>query len=100
VVSHGAFEYSASIETTLARRNTVNIAKHMEAIFVVALAFAGSASLVVDNLPEAQAHVAVPVASQIATRGNMPVVIVSAKRMTDAEKRASLQAERKAGSSI
>jgi hypothetical protein len=100
VVSHGAFAYSASIETTLVRRNTVNIAKHMEAIFVAALAFAGSASLVVENLPEAQAHVAVPVASHIAAAGNMPVVIVSAKRMTDAEKRASLQAERKAGSTI
>ncbi|GAB3439630.1 hypothetical protein NX773_15640 [Massilia solisilvae] len=71
----------------------MNLIKHMEAVFVAALAFAGSLSYVVETLPQAQAHVAAPAASSVAAT-SMPVVIVSAKRMTEAEKRASLQAER------
>lgn len=71
----------------------MNLVKHMEAAFVAALAIAGSMSYVVESLPQAQAHVAAPAASSVVA-SSMPVVIVSAKRMTEAEKRASLQAER------
>ncbi|MGZ5198487.1 MAG: hypothetical protein ACXWC4_01865 [Telluria sp.] len=72
----------------------MNIAKHMEAIFVAALAFAGSASFVAETLPEAQAHTQAPVASSIGTSSHMAVVVVSAKRMSEAEKLASMQALR------
>jgi hypothetical protein len=67
----------------------MNIAKHMEAVFVAALVFAGSASFVADTLPAAQARTQTPVASSIGTASHMAVVVVSAKRMTDAEKLAS-----------
>lgn len=62
----------------------MNIAKNMEAIFVAALAFAGSASFVADAIPAAQAHNQVQVAS--AVPAGVPVVVVSAKRLTPAEK--------------
>jgi predicted branched-subunit amino acid permease len=72
----------------------MNIAKHMEAVFVAALAFAGSASFIADTLPAAQAHTLAPVAA--ATTQQIPVVVVSAKRMTPAEKLASMPALRDA----
>jgi hypothetical protein len=75
----------------------MNIAKHMEAIFVAALACAGSASYLVDALPLAQAHASIPLASSIATPTKMAVVTVSAKRMSAADKVASLQAGQRAG---
>jgi hypothetical protein len=78
----------------------MNIAKHMEVVFVAALAFAGSASYLVESLPEAQARVQAPLASNIGTPTHMAVVTVTAKRMTVAEKEASLQAERAAGSRL
>jgi hypothetical protein len=78
----------------------MNIAKHMEAVFVAALAFAGSASYLVESLPEAQARTQAPLASNIATPTKMALVTVTAKRMTAAEKEASLQAERAAGSRL
>jgi hypothetical protein len=77
----------------------MNIAKHMEAVFVGALAFAGSASYLVESLPEAQARVEAPLANSVASPTSMAVVIVSAKRMSSAEKRASLQAGRTAAAS-
>jgi hypothetical protein len=73
----------------------MNIARHMEAIFVAALAFAGPASYRGENLPQAQAPAAAPVASS-ATPEAMPVVTVTAKRMSAAEKAASLRAEKSA----
>jgi hypothetical protein len=81
-----ALGYSAYIETAFARRTIMNIAKHMEAIFVAALAFAGTASFVANTLPAAQAHSQAPVASSVGTASHMAVVVVSAKRMSDAEK--------------
>ena len=72
----------------------MNIAKHMEAIFVAALAFAGSASFVAETLPAAQAHTQAAAASSIGTASHMAVVVVSAKRMTEAEKLAAMQALR------
>ncbi|WP_020655331.1 hypothetical protein [Massilia niastensis] len=60
----------------------MNIHKHMEAIFVVALAAIGAGSLALDSVPEAQARPAAPVARDIATSGGaMAVVIVRAPRL-------------------
>ena len=75
----------------------MNILKNMEAAFLFSLSVAGVASVVVDTIPPAQASV--PAQVQVAVQPDIPVVHVSAKRMSDAEKRASLQAER-AGSRI
>lgn len=75
----------------------MNVLKHMEAAFLFSLSVAGVASVAVDAIPPAQASV--PAQVQLAVQPNIPVVHVSARRMSDAEKRASLQAER-AGSRI
>lgn len=66
----------------------MNILKHMEAVFVATVAFAISGSYLADTLPQAHAKT---IASASAA---VPVVVVSAKRMTAQEKRQSLQAER------
>ena len=75
----------------------MNILKNMEAAFLFSLSVAGVASVAVDAIPPAQASGIARV--EVAVQSNMPVVHVSAKRMSAAEKQASLQAER-AGSSI
>jgi len=57
----------------------MNIHKHMEAIFVGALAIAGAGTIAIDSLPRAEARPAaqaMPVARNIATPGSMAVVIV------------------------
>jgi hypothetical protein len=67
----------------------MNVLKHMEAVFVLALAVAGSASYV------AAARESQPqVASNIATPTKMAIVTISAKRPTAAQKRQLLLAER------
>ena len=73
----------------------MNIAKHMEAVFIVALAAAGSASYFVDAVPQAQARPAVIQDSSIATETRMAVVVVKGKRMSEAEKRQTLLADRR-----
>jgi hypothetical protein len=93
VVVAGPIGYSDSIEQSLARRNAMNIAKHMEAVFVTALVFAGSLSYAVENLPEARAQAHAPAAHSAAIPANMPVVSIHAKRMSAEEKAASLRAE-------
>jgi len=70
----------------------MNVLKHMEAAFLFSLSVAGVASVALDAIPPAQATV--PVQVQAAVQPSMPTVHVSAKRMTEAEKRQSLQAER------
>jgi hypothetical protein len=72
----------------------MNILKHMEAAFLFSLSAAGLASVAVDFIPPAQATVPVQVQAQATVQSNIPRVVVTAKRMTAAEKRASLQAER------
>lgn len=78
----------------------MNIVKHMEAAFLVVLSVAGAASVAVDAIPEAQARVAPAgaalsqAAQPAAAAMPMAVVHVSAKRMTAAEKQASLARER------
>lgn len=74
----------------------MNILKNMEAVFLVSLAIAGPASVVIDALPEANAT-RTPSAA-VATQQSIPVVVVSARRMTDEEKRLSLEEEARAAS--
>lgn len=62
----------------------MNVLKNMEIIFTVTLALACSAAYV-STLPEAQAGQQASVA--------IPTVVVSAKRLTPAEKRQSLLEE-------
>ena len=78
----------------------MNIAKHMEAVFVVALAAAGSAHFVADQLPQAQARPAVIQDSSIATETKMAVVVVKGKRPAAAGQRTLLADGGKAGSRI
>jgi hypothetical protein len=70
----------------------MNVLKHMEAAFLFSLSVAGIGSVAIDAIPPAQASV--PVQVEAAVQPSMPTVHVSAKRMSEAEKRASLQAER------
>jgi hypothetical protein len=70
----------------------MNVLKHMEAAFLFSLSVAGVASVAFDAISPAQATV--PAQVQAAVQPNMPTVHVSAKRMSEVEKRASLQAER------
>jgi heptaprenylglyceryl phosphate synthase len=97
--AHGGFDYSAHIATPPARRHTVNIAKHMEAIFVVALAAAGSAHFIAGQLPQAQARPAAIQDSSIATETRMAVVVVKGKRPA-AEQRTVLADRSQAGSRL
>jgi len=94
-----AFDYSAHIANPPARRDTVNIAKHMEAVFVVALAAAGCASFVASPVEQAQARPAAIQDSSIATETKMAVVVVKGKRPA-AEQRTVLADRSKAGSRI
>jgi hypothetical protein len=62
----------------------VNILKHMEAAFVVALAVAGTASVVAEAR---DSQVSAPIQeTSIATPTQMAVVTVKAKRLTPAQK--------------
>ena len=67
----------------------MNVMKHMEAIFVVAISLAVSGSYLLDAIPEAQARPYSPDAAQVASGDKVAVVTVSAKRLSDAEKQAS-----------
>ncbi len=68
----------------------MNALKHMEAIFTVALALSASA-YIATSIPAAHAN-----ASQSSSaEAKIPQIVISAKRMTAAEKQASLDAERK-----
>jgi hypothetical protein len=67
----------------------MNILKHMEAVFVATVVFAVSGSYLVDAVPQAHAKPAIQASAAVA----VPVVVVSAKRMSAAEKQQSLQAE-------
>ena len=58
----------------------MKIAKHMEVVFVVALAAAGSFSYLADSVPQAHARPAAIQDSSIATETRMAVVVVKGKR--------------------
>lgn len=76
----------------------MNILKHMEAVFLVTLGLASVASVAVDTRPQTHAKAPVAYAASSATPATMPVVVISAKRLTDAEKWQSLQEESKVAS--
>jgi len=59
----------------------MNVMKHMEAVFVVAIALAVSGSALLDSIPEAQARVHQADAARIASGSKMAVVTVTAKRL-------------------
>ncbi|MGZ8315652.1 MAG: hypothetical protein ACXW3B_10780 [Telluria sp.] len=71
----------------------MNILKHMEAVFLVTLAVAGSATVAFDGIPEAHAKAAPAAVASAAPGQEIPVVVVSAKRMTEAEKLQSMEEE-------
>jgi hypothetical protein len=61
----------------------VNILKHMEAAFIIALAVAGTASAVAEARDQVPARI---MDTSIATPTQMAVVTVKAKRLTAAQK--------------
>lgn len=71
----------------------VDILKHMEAAFVVTLGLACAATYVLDTLPQARSGSRAAYSASAPTTGPMQVVVVSAKRMSEAEKRQSLRDE-------
>lgn len=75
----------------------MNIAKHMEAVFIVALAAAASSSFLNEPLQEAKARPAAIQDSSIATETKMAVVVVKGKR--PAAQQPTLLADRRAGGS-
>lgn len=74
----------------------MNIIKHMEAALLFSMSIVGVASVAVASIPAAQAH---PLQASAFVAGNqaIPVVHVSAKRLTPAEKQ-RLDAEEARGS--
>lgn len=76
------------------KENTVNVLKHMEAVFVVTVAIFGAGAFVSENLPEANAR---PYSAPAASTAEAPmtVVYVTAKRLTPEQKRLSLEQERR-----
>jgi hypothetical protein len=73
----------------------MNVLKHFEAVFVVALGVAAAASLL-SQAPE-QVSAASPQAqsASVATPSKMAVVTVTGKRMSAVEKQRSLEDERR-----
>jgi hypothetical protein len=67
----------------------MNVIKHMEAAFVVALGLAAASSVAVDTFKPAQANAPV-----YATTAGIPVVHVTAKRLSPVEKAQMLALER------
>ena len=67
----------------------MNVMKHMEAVFVVAISLAVSGSYLLDSIPEAQARTYTADAAMVASGDKMAVVTVSAKRLSDEEKLAA-----------
>jgi hypothetical protein len=67
----------------------MNISKNMEAIFVSALVIIGATSFATAAVPKLH-RTAAPAIATVATKAqqDMPVVVVSAKRLTAAEKAA------------
>ena len=67
----------------------MNVIKHMEAAFIVALGVAAAGSVALDTVKPAQATAPV-----VATTAGIPVVHVTAKRLTPVEKQQMLALER------
>jgi hypothetical protein len=75
-------------------RKAMNLLRNFEAVFIVALGMAISASYVVGASGEA-APTPQEISANIATPSKMAVVTISAKRMSAAEKQRSLEDERR-----
>ncbi|MDC8756550.1 hypothetical protein [Janthinobacterium fluminis] len=75
----------------------MKVLKNMEIVFTVAAALACSAAFVSVMQPQAPASASAALSAPAAssTGEYMPVVVISAKRMTPAEKKQSLIDERK-----
>lgn len=71
----------------------MNTIRNMEAVFVIALGLACSAIYVLDAGQDGAAQQAQPLA-QAQQPARMPVVVVTARRMTPEQKRQSLEQER------
>ena len=72
----------------------MNLLKHMEAVFIGAVVLAVSSSYVADTLPTAHATpVAAASTAAVSTAAAVPVVVVSAKRMSPQEKLQAARAE-------
>ena len=67
----------------------MNVMKHMEAVFVVAMSLAVSGSYLLDTIPEAQARNYSADTAMVASGDKMAVVTVSAKRLSGEEKQAA-----------
>lgn len=77
----------------------MNILENMEAVFFVTLGLACSASYLLDTVPQAHASARTAFhAGDETTAAPMTVVVVSAKRMSAAEKQQSLREERRLAS--
>lgn len=88
---HSARRYSGYIETHIEGNQIMNILSHMEAAFVVALGLASSVAVfTTDATPSTPPAIT---AAAAAPTFNVATVVVSAKRMTAAEKRESLREE-------
>jgi hypothetical protein len=57
----------------------MNIHKHMEAIFIAALAIIGTGSFVLDATPEADASASLPVVRDVAMPGSPALVMCAPK---------------------
>jgi hypothetical protein len=57
----------------------MNVHKHMEVIFIVALATVGLGSFALDSMPEAGASASVPVIRAVATPADRVVVVCTPK---------------------
>jgi len=66
----------------------MNLMKHMEAVFVVAMTLAVSSSYLLDAIPAAHARHYSPDPAMVASGGKMAVVTVTAKRLSAEEKAA------------
>lgn len=78
----------------------MNIAKHMEAVFIAALVAAGSASFLPSASQPTQARPAVILDSSIATETKMAVVVVKGKRPPAVQARTVLADNSKPGSRL
>lgn len=67
----------------------MNIMKHMEAVFIVAMSLAIPGSYLLDAIPEAHARSYSADAAMVASGDKMAVVTVSAKRLPPEEKQAA-----------
>ncbi|MCA1245782.1 hypothetical protein LE190_10160 [Massilia oculi] len=67
----------------------MNIIKHMEAVFVVAMGLAVSGSYLIDAIPEARARSYSADPAMVANGDRIAVVKVTAKRLSAAEKQAA-----------